>query len=86
MFWAIVGPEFVLSFAIGQYASARRSVARFKKLGCPQWTLRHAFFADMGGILLHPNDSTPFLVNSRQLAYLVEHEYIQCPQISAEDI
>ncbi len=29
MFWAIVGPELVLSVAIGQYASARRSVKRF---------------------------------------------------------
>lgn len=86
MFWAIVGPELVLSVAIGQYASARRSVRRFRRLGYSQWTLRHAFFADMGGILLQPKDSTPFLVNARQLAYLVQHRYTTCPTISAEDI
>ena len=86
MFWAIVGPELVLSVAIGQHASARRSVRRFKRLGCSTWTLRHAFFADMGGILLKPRDSTPFLVNSRQLAYLVQQKYTECPTISAGDI
>lgn len=86
MFWGIVCPEIVLSVAIGQYASARRSVDRFRNLGCQQWTLRHAFFADMGGILLEPKESTPFLVNSRQLAYLVQQGYTQCPSISADEI
>ncbi|KAK6524501.1 hypothetical protein TWF281_011408 [Arthrobotrys megalospora] len=71
---------------MGQYASARRSVKRFKKLGCEGWTLRHGFFADMGGFLLQPKDSTPFVVNSRQMAYLVELEYIQCPTITEEEI
>lgn len=86
MLWAIVAPELVLAVAIGQYASARRSVARFRKLGHSSWTLRHAFFADMGGILLKPRDSTAFVVNSRQLAYLVEHKYTDGPAISEEDI
>ncbi|KAI9658342.1 MAG: hypothetical protein M1821_002475 [Bathelium mastoideum] len=86
MFWAIVGPELVLSVAIGQYASARRSTKRFRKLNHPQWKLRHGFFADMGGILLQPRDSTPFLINSRQLAYLVQHNYLDCPTITEEEI
>jgi hypothetical protein len=86
MFWAIVGPEIVLAVAIGQHASARRSRKRFHKLGHKQWTVRHGFFADMGGIILQPKASAPFLVNSRQLAYLVEKEYIKCPSITAEEI
>ncbi|KAF3272477.1 hypothetical protein TWF970_009979 [Orbilia oligospora] len=86
MFWAVIAPEIVLSIAMGQYASARRSVRRFKKLECEGWTIRHGFFADMGGFLLQPKDSTPFLVNSRQMAYLVEREYIQCPTITEEEI
>ncbi|KAF2815297.1 uncharacterized protein BDZ99DRAFT_506457 [Mytilinidion resinicola] len=85
MFWAIVGPEIVFAVAIGQFASARRSVKRFKSLG-HKWTVRHGFFADMGGILLQPKESTPFLVNSRQLAYLVEKEYIKFPSITEEEI
>ncbi|KAH0562641.1 hypothetical protein GP486_002681 [Trichoglossum hirsutum] len=86
MIWAIIGPELVLSVAIGQYASARRSVKRFRKLGYPQWTLRHAFFADMGGIILKPKDSTPFVVNARQLVYLIEKNYLEFPTITAEEI
>ncbi|CAN9110090.1 unnamed protein product [Alternaria alternata] len=86
MFWAIVGPEIVLAVAIGQYASARRSKKRFHRLGYKNWTIRHGFFADMGGILLQPKESSPFVVNGRQLAYLVEKEYIKCPDITAEEI
>jgi hypothetical protein len=86
MFWAIVGPEIVLAVAIGQHASARRSRKRFHNLGHTQWSVRHGFFADMGGILLQPKSSAPFVVNSRQLAYLVEKEYIPCPSITAEEI
>ena len=86
MFWGIIGPELVLSVAIGQYASARRSVRRFRSLGYADWTIRHAFFADMGGNLLQPRDRAPFLVNARQLAYLLEHDYAEYPAISAEVI
>lgn len=86
MLWAIIGPELVLSVAIGQYASARRSVKRFRGLNHETWTLRHGFFADMGGILLQPKDSTPFVVNGRQLAFLVEQKYMECPKITAEEI
>lgn len=88
MFWAIVSPELVLAVAIGQYASARRSVKRFHKLqmGPDKWTLRHGFYADMGGMLLRPRDSTPFLVNSRQLAYLVDKQYLECPHITQSEI
>ena len=86
MMWAIIGPELVLSVAIGQLASARRSVKRFHGLGHKAWTLRHGFFADMGGLLLQPKDSTPFPVNARQLAFLVEHGYTDYPKITAEEI
>ncbi|KAK3342079.1 hypothetical protein B0T25DRAFT_433439, partial [Lasiosphaeria hispida] len=48
------------------------SCQRFKHLGI-KWTLQHAFFADMGGMLLQAPDCPPFLVNS-------------CPQITDEEI
>jgi hypothetical protein len=40
----------------------------------------------MGGILLKPKESTPFVVNARQLVYLVEHHYVDFPTITAEEI
>ena len=58
----------------------------FHALQYKTWTLRHGFFADTGGILLQPKNSTPFLVNSRQLTYLVEHQYMEYPDITAEEI
>jgi len=86
MFWAIGGPELVLAIAIGQFASARRSVNRFHNLGIQNWTLRHGFFAHMGGMLLQTKDCPPFLVNSRQLACLVEKKYLESPQITEDEI
>jgi hypothetical protein len=46
---AISGPEFVLTYASGQWGTARESVKAFRASGYPQWTMRHGFFADMGG-------------------------------------
>jgi hypothetical protein len=40
----------------------------------------------MGGLLLHPKNSTPFLINSTQLAYLVEKGHLECPTITADEI
>ncbi|KAI8629224.1 hypothetical protein F5Y19DRAFT_93874 [Xylariaceae sp. FL1651] len=86
MFLGIFTPEFVLAIALGQHLSARHSVQRFHDLGYSHWTLRHSFFVNMGGLLLQPKESAPFLVNSSQLAYLVEKGYMECPAITAEEI
>ncbi|QIX01425.1 hypothetical protein AMS68_006942 [Peltaster fructicola] len=88
MIWAILAPEVVLTIAIGQYASARRSAKRFRALGHSHWTVSHGFFADMGGFILHQadDDQPPYPVNSRQLAYLVEKGYIACPSITTLEI
>src|SRR5277367_3007849 len=54
--WSLIvvfGPEILVSFAIGQWASARRSVAAFQELGYHEWTIRHAYYCDMGGFILH---------------------------------
>ncbi|KAI0855560.1 hypothetical protein F4860DRAFT_507388 [Xylaria cubensis] len=56
------------------------------ELGYPHWTLRHSHFADMGGILLLPDGGVPFVVDSSQVAFLVEKEYLECPNITAEEI
>ncbi|CZT02216.1 uncharacterized protein RCO7_11055 [Rhynchosporium graminicola] len=83
MLLATIGPEFVLSFAIGQWASANRSVKDFDD---PRWTMRHAFFADMGGFVLQPRESVPLPVNAKQLHWLVSHGYTSIPAIEQKDI
>ena len=52
------------------------------KLSGKKWTMRHAFFADMGGYLLTSEDyETPFPINGDQLFFLVEKGYIELPDI-----
>lgn len=75
-FEALCGPEFIFHTALGQYTAAKRSVEDFADIGHFGWTLRHGFFADMGGFVLDPPDFVPFPVNVNQLHYLVAHGYI----------
>jgi hypothetical protein len=75
-FLCVLGPEFIFQLALGQWESARRSVKTFKQSGYSKWTLKHAFFADMGGFILHPDDWVPFHINAKQLHYLVTAGYI----------
>lgn len=72
----VLGPELVLGLALGQWASARRSVEDFKRSGYPEWSMKHAFLADMGGFVLHPRGWVPFPLNAKQLHYLVDKGYI----------
>ncbi|KAF2223226.1 hypothetical protein BDZ85DRAFT_289801 [Elsinoe ampelina] len=83
---AMLGPEFVLAAASGQWAAATRSVEAFKIAGYPQWTMRHAFFADMGGIELNARDSPPFRINATHLHWLVTQGYLPFPDIPLEEI
>ena len=84
--FTIFFPEVVTSMAAEQWESANQSVQYFQTLGYPQWTMRHAFFADMGGFMLQSPDVPSFPVDSEQLAYLVEKNYLQHPAIDEETI
>ncbi|KAI4199934.1 MAG: hypothetical protein LQ350_004286 [Teloschistes chrysophthalmus] len=71
MILTILGPEFVAALAAGQRANAKRVRDQFYDLGCKQWTLRHSFYANMGGFVLQPRDSTPFPIHGLHLIYFV---------------
>lgn len=83
---SIAGPEFVLTAAAGQRAAAKRSVEKFRAAGYRHWTMRHAFFADMGGIELRARESPPFRINATHLYWLVTHGYLPFPDIPLEEI
>ncbi|OIW23540.1 hypothetical protein CONLIGDRAFT_693431 [Coniochaeta ligniaria NRRL 30616] len=54
MLWALMVPELILALAFGRFLSARRSVRQMKQFAQEdgmEWTLTHAFFADMGGFV-----------------------------------
>lgn len=77
---AIVFPELLLFSAFGQNIAARSSVERLEKLGFGTWTLQHAFYANMGGIMLDAPDCQTFPINASQLGYLVENKYVDFSQ------
>jgi len=44
-----------------------------------RWTMKEAFFADMGGFILHTRDQLPFPIDAKQLHYLVSRRYLKLP-------
>lgn len=75
----IAGPEFTLMLALGQWASARRSVQEFQASGYSDWTMNQAFFADMGGFVFHSRNWPPFPIDAKQLHYLVIRGHVRYP-------
>ena len=87
----MLGPEFTLQTALGQWISAHRSVKEFEASSVlhkdwPEWTMKHAFFADMGGFILQSPDFVPFPVNAKQVHYLISQGYLMFPTISKRQI
>ena len=86
LMFALLSPELVMLFACGQWASAQRSVADMHSSGYKSWTIVHAFYADMGGFLLHPPDCTSFPITAKQLHYLIQQRYLSIPKITKKEI
>ncbi len=90
---AFAGPEFLFQLALGQWCAARRSVNQFRRMKCSgrkmehEWTMRHAFLANMGGFVLQTRlessgeDWVCFPLDANQLFYLVEHDYISYDEV-----
>ena len=83
---ALLAPELVMLFACGQWASAQRSVADMHASGYCDWTMVHAFYADMGGFLLKSPDCTSFPITAKQVHYLVTQGYLSLPKITKAEI
>ena len=84
-----LAPEFVFQLAIGQWCLARRSVRKFSQSGYEGWTIKHAFFANQGGFVLHPQLSSteewpPFPLDANQIHYLVTNDYIPYSAVDIE--
>ncbi|KAF2231874.1 hypothetical protein EV356DRAFT_535048 [Viridothelium virens] len=80
-FISAMGPEFLVGTALGEWESAHFSVARFKELRQDnKWTLKHAFFADMGGYMLQTSDDVKFFLNAKHIIWLLEHGAISTAQ------
>jgi len=86
MAFTLIFPEVTTAVAAEQYESANQSVKDFALLQHPEWTMRHAFFADMGGFVLQSPDFPPFPVDTQQVLYLIREGYIRFPDVDKETI
>jgi hypothetical protein len=82
----ILGPEFPLTYAAGQWSRAKHSVVKFKAYSLGDWHMRQAFFADMGGFVFHPKDGDPFPLNADQLHWLVVNGFVDYPNVTQKEI
>jgi len=83
---AIMAPEFIVAFATGQKVEAARSVEMWKRSGYNKWTMRHGFYANMGGFILETLDFPRFPINAKQLHYLVTRGYTPFPSTTGKEI
>jgi hypothetical protein len=63
MLFALVFPEVITAISAEQWASALQCVKDLARLGYRQWTIRHAFFANMGGFMLESPDFPRFPID-----------------------
>lgn len=82
----ILGPEFPLTYAAGQWSRAKHSVEEFRASGYNDWHMRHAFFAEMGGFVFHAQDGDSFPLNATQLHWLLINKYINYPVITKKEL
>ncbi|KIW84838.1 hypothetical protein Z517_00226 [Fonsecaea pedrosoi CBS 271.37] len=82
----ILGPEFPLTYAAGQWSRAKQSVVSFNAYNYKDWHMRQAFFADMGGFVFHARDGEPFPINATQLHWLVVNKFVEYPAITRKEI
>ncbi|CAI6340611.1 unnamed protein product [Periconia digitata] len=90
-FLSMLGPDFIFATALGQLNEAWRAKKILHKQGYTEWTLRHCFFVNMGGIHLEfrdrkQNGLPTFPADVDQLLYLVRNNYMSLPTITQADI
>ncbi|KAH7034330.1 hypothetical protein B0J12DRAFT_713599 [Macrophomina phaseolina] len=80
-----IGLEFLFQLAIGQWLSATHSVKQFRSLSHNKWTMKHAFFADMGGYVFDvPGEIARFPLTTRKVYYLVHKGYVDIEDVLVE--
>ncbi|KAF8998794.1 hypothetical protein BDQ17DRAFT_1502228, partial [Cyathus striatus] len=84
MYWSILAPELVLTWAFRQYMGARMIFHQYKK---PEhkWTIKHAHFLQMGGFHLQSKDYSGVLDPEKFHDFLEKHK-ILFPDITKEEI
>jgi hypothetical protein len=77
----MLAPEAIFLLAFGQYIQAHADDRLFRESNLQGWTVRHSFFANMGGFMFEPYEGKAFPIDAKQLRYLVVNKYIDYPSI-----
>lgn len=88
MTFSIVIPELVTACAFAQYVAARKSVEAMRALaGMEEWSMRHAFYWDMGGVwIVCEGEETGFPINAAQYVELVAKKVVAGTVLSGREI
>jgi hypothetical protein len=81
--WAALNEDRPRTLLNDEMAKIRSNLSSIK---ASPWSMRHAFFADMGGVLLHCPDFPPFPINAYQLNNLIAKGHVAYPEISQKEI
>lgn len=87
----LLGPEFTMVAAMGQWHAARTTLRAFNRHQWKPWSLRHSFCAEMGFWWAETTDHVRWPLNGKALVYLLESGHITPDSqdqmhISKEDI
>lgn len=65
---------------------AAQAKLNLERIAISPWSMRHAFFIDMGGMILKCPDYRPFPVTAYQLNHLIANGHIEYPGINQREI
>ena len=102
MFWAVVGPEMIITWALRQWLGARHLEKLYKgELMCPiylqilsheiptsdrGWTKTHGHFFQMGGFMLFERNIAKGVLTSKRFSELLTAGKIEFPIVTVEEI
>ncbi|KAF8998782.1 hypothetical protein BDQ17DRAFT_1543855 [Cyathus striatus] len=84
MYWSIVAPELVLTWASHQYVGARMLFHQYK-MPERNWTMKHAHFLQMGGFHLRSKEYSGVL-DPKKFGDFLKKQKISFPNITKEEI
>ena len=77
----LLGPEYIVLLALGQWRAARETLRAFNRHNWTPWSLRHAFCAEMGFWVVETRDGVKWPLNGKELVYLVEEGHISASEM-----
>ncbi|KAJ7162877.1 hypothetical protein C8R46DRAFT_330318 [Mycena filopes] len=85
---ALIAPEYIIAWAVGQFWHARRSLAGLRRFGpCKDWTLTQGFFLTMGGFeLVDEQGKRLGVLDKPSLATLLLDHRVVLPPIPSSEI